>query len=182
MLSVPIQTDVVVNQLAYNWAVHFHTDQAAASSPPPPKRSRHQHGKPESAARKTKQAKFWWPVPNGILTTERPAKIYLFTDSKVQAWLKFRNLASQWRVERGATSSITAAAMCDAYQKIIGMGPDAIPLIIAQMQSEGDDPDQWFWALQVLTGVDPVAEEDRGDYVKMAAAWIAWAETEEYAG
>jgi len=42
-------------------------------------------------------------------------------------------------------------AMCDAYQKIIGLGPDAVPLIIAQMQSEADEPDQWFWALQVLT-------------------------------
>jgi hypothetical protein len=116
------------------------------------------------------------------LTTERPAKIYLFTDSKVQAWLKFRRLVSGWHTERGAASSITATAMCDAYQKIIGMGPDVIPLIVAQMRSEGDEPDQWFWALQVLTGVDPIADEDRGDYAKMAASWIEWAETEGYAG
>ena len=150
-------------------------------SAPPPKRNKHQHGRP-SGSRKPEQAKFWWPIPNGILTTERPAKIYLFTDAKVQAWLKFKTLISQWHAERGATSSITAGAICDAYQKIIGMGPDAIPLIIAQLRSEGDEPDQWFWALQILTGVDPVEEEDRGDCAKMATAWIDWAETEGYAG
>ena len=71
-------------------------------------------------------------------------------------------------------------AMCDAYQKIIGMGPAVIPLIIAQMRSEADEPDQWFWALQVLTGADPVADEDRGDFVKMSQAWIDWAENEGY--
>jgi hypothetical protein len=98
----------------------------------------------------------------------------------VQTWLKFNALVAQWRAERGATSSITAMAMCDAYQKIIGLGPDAVPLIIAQMQSEADEPDQWFWALQVLTGVDAVADEDRGDFLKMSQSWISWAENAGY--
>jgi hypothetical protein len=180
MLSTPVQADVIVSQVSYNCGVHFHTDQIATS--PPSKQSKKQNGKGANASRKIKRAKYWWPVPNGILTTERPARLYLFTDSRVQAWVKFKSLVSQWRAERGATSSITKAAMCDAYQKIIGMGPDAIPLIIAQIRSEGDEPDQWFWALQVLTGVDPVEDEDRGDFAKMAGAWIEWAETEGYAG
>jgi hypothetical protein len=73
-------------------------------------------------------------------------------------------------------------AMCDAYQKIIGMGPDVTPLIIAQLRSEADEPDQWFWALQVITGVDPIAEEDRGDFLKMSQSWINWAESAAYGG
>ena len=105
------------------------------------------------------------------------AHIVIVIDADAQRWLKFKALVAQWRVERGATSSITAMAMCDAYQKIIAMGPRAVPLIIAQMRSELPEPDQWFWALQVLTNVDPVAETDRGDFVKMAQSWIEWVET-----
>ncbi|MEP7366244.1 MAG: hypothetical protein ABI972_23550, partial [Acidobacteriota bacterium] len=76
----------------------------------------------------------------------------LMVDGALQRSIRFELLATQWRNERGATSSITAMAMVDAYQKIIGMGPDAIPLIISQLRAEGDEPDQWFWALRVLTG------------------------------
>jgi hypothetical protein len=88
----------------------------------------------------------------------------------------------QWHQQRGATSSITTAALCPAYQSIIGLGKTAIPFIIAQLKSEGNEPDQWFWALKAITGADPVADEDRGDYVAMAQKWLQWAESEGYAG
>jgi hypothetical protein len=89
--------------------------------------------------------------------------------------LKFRRLVEQWREERGATSSITKMAMCLAYQQIIAMGEPAVPLILHQLASEGDEPDLWFWALQVLTGEDPVPDEARGDMKKMAECWLGWA-------
>lgn len=89
----------------------------------------------------------------------------------------------QWQIERGATSSITEMAACPAYQSIIGMGPTAIPLIIAQLRAEGDEPDQWFWALKAITpGDDPVQDEDRGNYSRMAQSWIQWATNNGYAG
>lgn len=115
--------------------------------------------------------------PAKIVRTQASANVP-FSPPKAQASSKFSGLVAQWRAERGATTSITAMAACDAYKKIIGMGPDAIPLIIAQMRSESGKPDQWFWALQVLAGVDPVADEDRGDYVKMSQSWMDWAEKE----
>jgi hypothetical protein len=57
------------------------------------------------------------------------------------------------------------------------MGPNAIPLILRQMESEGDEPDMWFWALRVLTDVDPVPEDARGNIVRMSQAWLNWAHT-----
>jgi len=59
--------------------------------------------------------------------------------------------------------------------RIIGMGEKAIPLILRQMENEGDEPDQWFWALQILTEADPVPQEQRGDYAVMARTWLNWA-------
>jgi len=89
--------------------------------------------------------------------------------------LKFLGLVSQWRKERGATSSITKMAMCPSYQRIIAMGERVIPFILRELESEGDEPDMWFWALQVLTGNDPVSDEARGNMKKMADAWLDWA-------
>jgi hypothetical protein len=99
----------------------------------------------------------------------------------VDDWLRFKSLTDQWRTERGAMSSISEAAMCPAYQAILGMGPIAVPFILDTLRAEGDEPDQWFWALKAITGADPVADEDRGDFVKMAAAWLQWASNEGYA-
>jgi hypothetical protein len=99
----------------------------------------------------------------------------------VDDWLRFKLLTEQWRAERGAMSSITEAAMCPAYQAILGMGPIAVPFILDTLRAEGDEPDQWFWALKAITGSDPVAEADRGDFVKMAASWLEWANNEGYA-
>ncbi len=103
----------------------------------------------------------------------------LVTDARTD---KFQDLVRQWRIQRGATSSITEMAMLPAYQKIIGMGKDAIPLIIKQLKSEGDEPDQWFWALRAITDVNPVSPENQGNSLKMAEAWLRWAAEESYAG
>src|SRR5579863_2233603 len=94
----------------------------------------------------------------------------------------FQRLVARWQRERGATSSITAIATCPAYQEIIAMGPVAIPLIFAQLEKEGDEPQMWFWALKALTrGKDPVRDEDRGDFRAMARAWLKWGRTHGYA-
>src|SRR5436309_1161421 len=95
--------------------------------------------------------------------TVTPDNLDLFIDPHAEKWYKFQELVRQWRDERGAMSSITEMSILPAYQKIIGMGPPAIPLIIAQLKSEGDDPDQWFWALRAITDTNPVNAEDQGD-------------------
>jgi hypothetical protein len=94
---------------------------------------------------------------------------------------KFKRLTAQWRSGRGTTSSVTDMVMCPSYQKIIGMGESAIPLILGELRSDGTEPDHWFWALRVLTEADPVNEEDRGDIVKMSAAWLQWGLAQGYA-
>jgi hypothetical protein len=62
-------------------------------------------------------------------------------------------------------------AMHPAYQEIIGMGRDALPLILFELERKVD---HWFWALRSITGIDPVRPEHRGDLNAMAADWIRW--------
>ena len=87
---------------------------------------------------------------------------------------KFNGLVKQWHAQRGVSSSLTQCVLCSAYQSIIGMGQPAVPLLLGQLKSERDDPDQWFWALCAITGCQPVPEEDLGEFVKMARHWLAW--------
>ena len=87
----------------------------------------------------------------------------------------FHRLKELWRQERGAKSSITAMAVCLSYQRIIAMGDKVVPLILRELENEGDQPDMWFWALKAITHADPVSAEDRGDMKAMADAWLSWA-------
>ena len=84
---------------------------------------------------------------------------------------RFARLAATWKAERGPTSSTTRMAMHPAYQQIIGMGREVVPLILRELERE---PDHWFWALKAITGEDPVPEQHRGRVRAMADAWIRW--------
>ena len=88
----------------------------------------------------------------------------------------FALLVRQWHEERGISSSFSDMVLCPSYQRIIGMGEKAIPLILAQLRRESDDPDHWYAALEAITGEDPVPTDVYGDTVKIAEAWLLWAE------
>lgn len=108
------------------------------------------------------------------------------TDPDVALRMRFEVLREEWRKQRGAMSSITAMSMLRPYQKIIGMGPDAIPLILAELRAEGDDPDQWFWALSTIAEANSLAPPEispalQGDFRAMALAWLDWGREQGYA-
>lgn len=46
-----------------------------------------------------------------------------------------------------------------------------MPLILAELQRETD---HWFWALEAITGENPVPESDLGDMAASARAWTDW--------
>ena len=96
------------------------------------------------------------------------------TDSLQQ---KFSRLAALWKAETAHLSLAARRAMHPAYQRIIGIGPDAIALLLRELQQA---PDDWFWALNAITEADPVPEECQGDLQKMANAWIEWGQTQGY--
>lgn len=103
-------------------------------------------------------------------------------DESLETSLRFQKLIAEWHEQRAGLSWAADIAICPAYQSIIGLGPSAIPLILAKLKSEGDDPDHWFWALRVITGLNPVADQDQGDILKMSEAWLRWGIEQGYAG
>ncbi len=90
---------------------------------------------------------------------------------------KFIRLRDEWKAQRGPESSTQRLAMHPAYQKIIGMGPDVVPLLLRELEC---DLDSWFWALRAITEADPVPPEARGDGEAMARAWLEWGRERGY--
>lgn len=84
---------------------------------------------------------------------------------------EFNLLAARWKADTEFQSSPTRIATHPAYQRIIGMGKEALPLILHDLQ-ETHAP--WFWALRAISGEDPVPDEDRGYTDRMVRAWLQW--------
>jgi hypothetical protein len=84
---------------------------------------------------------------------------------------KFNRLAAVWKSETSHLSMTYQKVEHPAYQKIIGIGKDALPYIFEDLSRNQSD---WFWALQSITEVNPVKEEDLGNVYAMSIAWIAW--------
>lgn len=90
----------------------------------------------------------------------------------------FTQLARRWKHDTAFQANITAKAMHPAYQRIIGMGREAVPLILEEFQS--GHLDDWFWALAAITGANPIAEDIAGDVERMAEAWLQWGRARGY--
>jgi hypothetical protein len=87
----------------------------------------------------------------------------------------FLRLANEWREATLFTSAVDRMVMHPAYQRIIGLGPLAIPLILRELRRE---PELWFWALNALTGEDAAAGEETVEGA--ARRWIEWGASQGY--
>ena len=84
---------------------------------------------------------------------------------------RFEQLKSDWKVQSQYLSNGAQMAMLWPYQQIIGMGAVAVPLILAELQHETD---HWFWALEAITGENPVPAKTSGNVIAAAHAWLQW--------
>src|SRR5260370_42333799 len=84
---------------------------------------------------------------------------------------RFRTLARNWQEETAHLSSLTKRILNPHYQQIIGIGPAVVPFLLRELARE---PKDWFWALYSVTGANPVAAQDEGDFVAMSKAWLNW--------
>lgn len=89
---------------------------------------------------------------------------------------EFAALAEAWTEETALSSSVTEIASNRHYRRIVGMGEAALPLILDRLRRKRDDPEHWFEALAEITGEDPVPDSASGNTVRMADAWLRWAD------
>ncbi|MDP2273535.1 MAG: hypothetical protein Q8K32_22535 [Archangium sp.] len=102
------------------------------------------------------------------------AEHYAAAASRV-VWTKqhlFDQLTLEWREGTFLVSSLSDIVAHPSYQRIIGMGQDALPYILDELRRA---PDHWHWALVSITGANPVPPESSGDLERMRQAWLSWA-------
>jgi hypothetical protein len=85
---------------------------------------------------------------------------------------EFRVLVERWKAETVHSSLVQTQVQHPAYQRIIGMGQQAVPLILDEMRRR---PDHWFWALHAITGEQPASPG--ATFGEAAEAWLAWGRT-----
>ena len=90
-------------------------------------------------------------------------------------YLQFDWWAQEWKRDTRFVSSLTKMVLHPAYQAIIGMGKEALPLIFRDLQRSRD---HWLWALHAITQEDPAPEG--ADFATAVDAWIQWGQNHGY--
>jgi hypothetical protein len=86
---------------------------------------------------------------------------------------EFNQLAEQWRNETGMASFVRQKAMHPAYQKMIGMGKDALPFIFRELKERGGD---WLWALEAIARPQINPALGTTNFKDAVSAWVKWGE------
>ena len=110
------------------------------------------------------------PSPAAIYVLRRP---YLRPEHEVRE--RFDTLTQEWEREAFHVASPTQAAMHPAYQRIIGLGLQAVPLLLDSLRSTKRS---WFWALAAITHENPAQGLESAS--EATSAWLAWGQEQGY--
>ena len=97
--------------------------------------------------------------------SESQQGVFLFELEK-----EFKELSELWYGDTKKMSFIRQKAIHPAYQKIIGMGWNALPLILRELKTRGGD---WLWAIEAIVRNENPAE-GMTNFKEAVAAWLAW--------
>jgi len=112
------------------------------------------------------------------LKANSPGRLSLAnSEAKRKAELKkeFDRLVKQWASETSFHSSLGEVFTNDAYQRIMAMGRDALPWILAELKRK---PGHWFYALEKIVGTD--IPEGATTFGEARAAWLDWGRNSNY--
>ena len=88
---------------------------------------------------------------------------------------EFKMLVDKWREDTFFQSSLSEICFHPAYQTIMAMGKEALPLILSDLEKRND---HWFYALK------HIARRDAGAGAKNLEAarrlWLEWGRMEKY--
>jgi type I restriction enzyme M protein len=89
--------------------------------------------------------------------------------------LEFKAHVEKWHKDTRHTSSLTKMISHPSYRRIMGMGRDALPLVLRELKER---PDHWLVALNAITGEDPVPADSK--FNEAVEAWLAWGKGKGY--
>jgi hypothetical protein len=90
---------------------------------------------------------------------------------------RFRRQAAAWHLAIAHHSSMTVRNNHPAYQEIVRMGPEVVPLLLRDLE---ENHTHWFTALRLITGANPIPESAAGNIPRMVEARLRWARDNGY--
>jgi hypothetical protein len=90
---------------------------------------------------------------------------------------RFRRLAAAWREVAPSHPRHPVRYNHPIYQEIIGLGPAVVPFLLRALE---EYPRDWFWALYVVTGADPVTSGEDDSFTGQRDAWLRWGREQGY--
>lgn len=91
--------------------------------------------------------------------------------ASVDTEVLFRRLADQWKTETAHISQISTKMQHSAFRSILNMGRSVVPMILKEIERE---PGHWFYALNFLTGENPIPKDFTGTVEEALNLWIYW--------
>ena len=99
--------------------------------------------------------------------TDEQTALLLFRAEQLRP--EFATLAEQWRRDTQHLSLISKKVLHPAYFRIMGMGEDAVPLLLETLR---DNPAHWFAALRATAKTDPSPPQANPSMAR--EAWLDW--------
>lgn len=90
---------------------------------------------------------------------------------------EFPRLAAEWETAVAHHSSTAVQNNHPAYQKMIGLGPAVVPLLLRDMEEHHT---HWFYALREITGANPIPPSSTGNIPRMVETCLRWARDNGY--
>jgi type I restriction enzyme M protein len=88
---------------------------------------------------------------------------------------QFMELAESWREDTAMLSVLKQKVSHPAYQKIIGMGKQALPFIFRELEQKSE---HWIFALQAITGEN--VGKQKNNFKEAVTAWLEWGKEKNY--
>ena len=116
---------------------------------------------------------FMFTEINSWALKNRYKQVQIINEISPTVYDEFNELKANWISETSFISSFSERILNYNYQRIIGLGSKAVPYLISDMKENQND---WFWALECITGEKPYSDEDSGNILVMIEKWVKWAE------
>ncbi len=117
-----------------------------------------------------------WHYSNALCVM-RGTSILVSDRYEYVAYKNFLKLKIVWLQETQYFSSSAKIYNNAAYLQILSMGLQSVPWMLRDLQKHDT---HWFYALNKLTGMNPIQPAHYGIVPKMKEDWIAWAKENNY--
>lgn len=101
--------------------------------------------------------------------------LFWYTSAELEA--VFEALSAQWLSETQFISSVHVLFLNRSYQRIIGLGRQALPILLRKLEEQ---PANWFWALECIAREDPAPAD--APFADRTQAWLSWGRSRGYIG